>query len=53
MAAKGSRVTIRMGSTESPHRFTTRKNKRNTPARLELRRFDPVVRRHVLYREEK
>jgi len=53
MAAKGSRVTIQMGSTESPHRFTTRKNKRNTPARLELRRFDPVVRRHVLYREAK
>ncbi|TVR55954.1 MAG: 50S ribosomal protein L33 [Gemmatimonadales bacterium] len=53
MAKAGSRVTIRMGSTESPHRFTTTKNKRNTPARLELRRFDPVVRRHVLYREEK
>lgn len=53
MAKGGARVTIRMGSTESPHRFSTTKNKRNTPARLELRRFDPVVRRHVIYREEK
>ena len=53
MAAKGSRITIQMGSTESSHRFSTQKNKRNTPVRLELRRFDPVVRRHVLYREEK
>jgi large subunit ribosomal protein L33 len=53
MAAKGSRVTIKMMSTESTNRFSTQKNKRNTPGRLELRRFDPVVRRHVLYREEK
>ncbi|TVP45017.1 MAG: 50S ribosomal protein L33 [Gemmatimonadales bacterium] len=53
MAGGGSRVTIKMHSTESSHRFSTVKNKRNTPARLELRRFDPVVRRHVLYREEK
>jgi large subunit ribosomal protein L33 len=53
MAARGNRVTIKMASTESSHRFSTQKNKRNTPARLELRRFDPVVRRHVIYREEK
>ena len=53
MAKAGSRVTIKMSSTERPHRFSTTKNKRNTPGRMELRRFDPVVRRHVLYREEK
>ncbi len=53
MAARGTRVTIRMASTESPHRFTTQKNKRNTPGRLELRRFDPVVRRHVPHRDAK
>jgi len=52
MASTGPRVTIRMGSTESRHRLTTRKNKRNSPGRLELRRFDPIIRRHVLYREE-
>ncbi len=53
MARTGPRVTIRMGSTESSHTFTTQKNKRNHPARLELRRYDPVLRRHVIYREEK
>ncbi len=53
MPKGGSRVTIKMASTESPHRFSTTKNKRNTPGRLELRRYDPVIRRHVLYREEK
>ena len=52
-SGKGPRVTIKMNSTESPHRFTTTKNKRNHPQRLELKRYDPVLRRHVLFREEK
>jgi large subunit ribosomal protein L33 len=52
MAKKtGNRETIKMKSTESPHVFTTTKNKRNNPDRIELRRYDPVVRRHVLYKE--
>ena len=46
-SGKGPRVTIKMSSTESPYRFTTTKNKRNHPQRLELRRYDPVLRRHV------
>jgi len=52
-SSKGPRVIIKMSSTESPYRFTTTKNKRNHPQRLELRRYDPVLRRHVLFREEK
>lgn len=52
-SGKGPRVTIKMSSTESPYRFTTTKNKRNHPQRLELRRYDPVLRRHVLFKEEK
>ena len=51
--ARAPRVTIKMSSTESPYRFTTTKNKRNHPQRLELRRYDPVLRRHVLFKEEK
>ena len=47
----GNRETIKMKSTESPHMFTTTKNKRNTPERIELRRYDPVVRKHVVYKE--
>lgn len=35
------------------HYYTTDKNKRNTPHKLEFRKFDPVVRKHVLYREAK
>lgn len=52
-SGKGPRVTIKMTSTESPYRFTTTKNKRNQPQRLELKRYDPVLRRHVVFREEK
>ena len=52
MAKKtGGRETIRMKSTESPHVFTTTKNKRNTPDRLQLKRYDPVLKRHVLFKE--
>lgn len=52
MARKsGARETIKMKSTESPHMYTTVKNKRNDPDRLQLKRYDPVLRRHVLYKE--
>jgi large subunit ribosomal protein L33 len=54
MAKKtGQRETIKMKSTESPHVFTTTKNKRNTPDRLQLKRYDPVVRKHVIFKESR
>ncbi len=33
--------------------YVTTKNRRTTPERLVLRKFDPVVRRHVDFREER
>ena len=33
--------------------YTTSKNRRNTQEKLELKKFDPVVRQHVLYKEAK
>lgn len=33
------------------YRYVTRKNRRNTPDRLVIRKFDPVVRRHVEFKE--
>ena len=33
--------------------YVTRKNRRHDPDRLVLRKFDPVVRRHVDFREER
>lgn len=54
MAKKSNaRETIKIKSTESPHIYSTKKNKRNTTAKLEIKRFDPVVRKHVLYKEVK
>jgi large subunit ribosomal protein L33 len=33
--------------------YVTRKNRRSDPDRLVLRKYDPVVRRHVDFREER
>lgn len=33
--------------------YVTRKNRRNDPDRMELRKYDPVVRQHVTFREER
>jgi len=33
--------------------YTTNKNKRNTPDKLEFKKYDPVVRKHVVFREAK
>ena len=33
------------------HFYTTTKNKRTTPDKLKLRKFDPVARKHVEYNE--
>ena len=35
------------------HYYTTTKNKRTMEGKLELRKYDPVVRKHVVYREDK
>lgn len=42
------RSTAGTGSTH-----VTRKNRNNTPDRLVLRKYDPRVRRHVEFREER
>ncbi len=33
--------------------YTTTKNKKKSTERLELRKYDPKVRKHVLFRETK
>ncbi len=35
------------------HFYTTTKNKRTTPEKIEMKKFDPVARKHVLYKETK
>ncbi|MFZ0426927.1 MAG: 50S ribosomal protein L33 [Acidobacteriota bacterium] len=33
--------------------YTTTKNKRNTTKKLEIKKYDPVVRKHVIFKEGK
>ena len=48
------REKIKMvSSAGTGHFYTTDKNKRNTPDKLEFKKYDPVVRRHVIYTEAK
>jgi large subunit ribosomal protein L33 len=48
-----NRIVITLRSSESGHTYTTVKNKRNDPSRIELKKYDPVVRKHVLFKETK
>ncbi|MGH6635829.1 MAG: 50S ribosomal protein L33 [Gammaproteobacteria bacterium] len=42
-----------VSSAGTGHFYTTSKNKRNTPDKMEIKKFDPVVRKHVAYKETK
>jgi large subunit ribosomal protein L33 len=36
-----------------PSRYTTTKNKKTTPKRLELKKYNPALGRHTVHRETK
>lgn len=42
-----------VSSAGTGHFYTTDKNKRTTPDKIEMKKFDPVVRQHVMYKEAK
>ncbi len=49
-----AREKIRMvSSAGTGHFYTTDKNKKNTPDKLQFKKYDPVVRKHVMYKESK
>jgi len=48
------REKVRMVSTaDTGFFYTTFKNKRNTPDKLEIKKYDPKVRKHVIFKEAK
>ncbi len=54
MGRDALRPVVKLRSTAGTgHTYVTRKNRRNTPERLRLRKYDPVARRHVEYREHR
>ena len=60
MAKKGSRVQVILECTEHKEsgqpgisRYVTQKNKKNTPDRLELKKYNPILRKYTVHKEIK
>lgn len=52
MASK-SREIIKLKSTESKEVYWTTKNKKTVTGRIELKKYDKKLRRHVIFKEAK
>lgn len=52
MAKRDRRIVI-LRSTESGHAYSTTKTKNAMTGKLQLKKYDPIVRKHVLYKESK
>ena len=54
MARNEIRLIVKLRSTAGTgYTYVTGKNRRNDPDRLVLRKYDPVIRRHVDFREDR
>ena len=56
MAKRGNalRPIVKLRSTANTgYTYVTRKNRRNNPDRIVLRKYDPRIRRHVEFKEER
>jgi len=54
MAGNSKRTIIHLESTAGTgFRYTVTKSKKSHPERVEYRKYDPVVRKHVLFKETK
>ena len=54
MAKSDKRPVIRLKSTAGTgYTYSTRKNKPNSRERIELKKYDPVIRQHVIFKEER
>ena len=48
------REKIKLESTAGTgHFYTTTKNRKTMPDKLELKKYDPVMKKHVVYKETK
>jgi large subunit ribosomal protein L33 len=52
MASKRDKIRL-VSSADTGHFYTTDKNKKTTPEKIEMKKYDPVVRKHVIYKEAK
>lgn len=52
--SKSKRILVGLVSLASGHRtYYIRKNKQNTPDLIELKKYDPITRKHETYKETK
>ncbi|CAL4318441.1 50S ribosomal protein L33 [Buchnera aphidicola] len=52
--AKSKRENIKLiSSSGTKHFYTTTKNKKSKSEKIELKKYDPIKRKHVLYKETK
>ncbi len=52
--SKGGRELIRLVSTgDTGFFYTTTKNRKTTPDKLVLKKYDPVLRKHIDFKESK
>ena len=53
-ASKDRRPIIKLKSTEGTgYTYVTRKNKANTRERLEIKKYDPILRKHAVFKEDR
>ncbi|MCE7008838.1 50S ribosomal protein L33 [Kibdelosporangium philippinense] len=54
MARNEIRPIVKLKSTAGTgYTYVTRKNRRNDPDRMVLRKYDPIARRHVEFKEDR
>ncbi|MFN8358070.1 MAG: 50S ribosomal protein L33 [Spirosomataceae bacterium] len=60
MAKKGNRIQVILECTEQKtsgvpgmSRYVTTKNRKNTTARIELKKYNPFLRKHTVHKEIK
>ena len=52
--AKPATVMVKLVSTaDTGYFYVTKKNPRNKTEKLEIRKFDPIARKHVVFKEQK
>ncbi|MCK6526658.1 50S ribosomal protein L33 [Myxococcota bacterium] len=52
MASKRDKIKL-VSSAGTGYFYTTTKNKKTTTDKLQFKKYDPVVRKHVLFKESK
>ena len=54
MAGNSKRSIVQLESTAGTgFRYTVTKSKKKHPGRVEYKKFDPIIRKHVLFKETK